>query len=210
MHATQAEDLLFELLRHQKHHDQKSWARSALTQYSKFLRESGLLPSGTPGHAAPHINATNLANMVIALLGCERPKDAPHIVTTYTALPTLDWGFQATLGEFVAHAVSDAAFAERIETFTLCRTFPRAHARLRDGDEMKTITFAANDAIKAGGAFYIDATVSGGFLSMLAIDASHPRMKVGLNGADLSSQPVEGGWTGKSWPGALVEVKRDA
>jgi hypothetical protein len=196
MHATQAEDIIFELLRCQKHHDQKAWARSGLTQYSKFLREAGLLPSGTPGHSAPHIDATHLTNLLIALLGCEKPKDAPYIVTTYAGLPTDDYGYEATLGEFMAHAVKDAVFAERIETLTLSRTFQRAYARLRDekSDEVKTITFAANDAIKAGGAFYIDATVSGGFLAQIALEATNPRLKVGLDGRDLTAERARRGW----------------
>jgi hypothetical protein len=67
---------------------------------------------------------------------------------------------------------------------------------LRDenNDAVKTITFSANDAIKAGGSFYIDATVSGGFLAQIAREATDPRLKVGLDGRDLSAERSRGGW----------------
>ena len=190
MFATQAEDLLFGILKLQKAHDRKLWSRSALTQLSKHLREAGLLPSGPRGHYAPHIELTHLVNLLLALAVAEQPAQAPQAVITYATLKTSDHGWiNTTLGEFLAYVVGDPEFAALIETVTVCRNFLRATVVLEGTEGPKSLVFTADDCPKDGGLFYVNAVLSGGFLSALANDASDPRLEL------IPGLP-RGGWVG--------------
>ena len=222
MYASQAIDVFLNLLEQQKQHDRKIWRRSSVDQLAKFLRDNGFLPSGPRGIYAPHVDAIHVSNLLIALLVCEQPGESPNSVSTYAPLKPTD-GDSETFREFLARTISDPYFAATIESVSVSRTFARAVAKIQAEDEAKTIVFAADGTPKTGGLFDLTASLSGGFLSQAALEVAHLQAKhqpwsqaqtsylneykEKLKALGVEDDGSGRGWTGKSSPGALVEVQ---
>jgi hypothetical protein len=140
------------------------------------LRKARLIPVGGRGIYAAELDAHTAANLFIALIASNRPKDAVKAVGEFSALKAVKednsppFSYDGnTLGVALDEIFSDVELAYKIEKIKVFRSWPAANMSMKIGGQSFTISFKPEGQPKENRFMVSTVTIDGALIHQLAI-----------------------------------------
>jgi hypothetical protein len=112
--------------------------RASIAHVARVVREAGYIVNGPRGSGAPDMDMKSAANLLIALNGCDFPKEAPLAIDRFRSLachPIFvldncgsgfeDFGECRTFGDALEHMISSRSLLNALFSVWLAKTRPR-------------------------------------------------------------------------------------
>lgn len=157
-------------------------SRHEFDRIAANLRKARLIPVGGRGIYAAELNAHTAANLFIALIASNRPKDSVKAVGEYSALKAVKedgsppFSYDGnTLGVALDEIFSDVELAYSIEKIKFCRSWPAAYISMKIGGQSFTISFKPEGPHNENPIMVNNVTIDGALIHQLAIKVNGPQ-----------------------------------
>ena len=127
-----------------------------------YLRKAGIIKSSGRGRSAEVMGAGDAANIIIALLGSDTPKDAPVAVKKYGPL------INETKGSFfdvLSRLLTDGA--DEVDYIAINRSYPSVEIKFIDGHSQFFEDDSPSDYDPLNFAFEVEAKISGKVITLI-------------------------------------------
>jgi len=134
-------------------------SKSTIDRNGVELKNAGIIKSKGRGRNAVVMGAGDAANIIIALLGSQNPKEAPRAVKEYGPLIDIDGGSDETFFSVLSGLLTDGA--DDVDYVSINRSYPSVEIKFEDGHSQFFEDDTNADYDPLNFAFEVEAKISG-------------------------------------------------